>query len=83
MDAPARPAARTRTVHDKIGPPNWRSTRSQIRDLLIARNVARHHQRLIQLRCELADVLLEPFALIRQREAGARRSRRLRDRPRD
>jgi hypothetical protein len=73
-----------RTVDDKIEPAELAvERRGQIRDLLIVRDVARHHQRLIQLRCKLADILLEPLTLIRQRKAGARRSRRLRDRPRD
>ena len=71
-------------VDEKVQPAEFLvERRSQIGDLLIVGNVARREQRILELLCELADVFLEPFARIRQRETRAFGRRRLRDRPRD
>ena len=51
------------------------------RDLRIVGDVERKHQRIGQPLGEIADVLLEPLALERQRDARAGSRRRLRDRP--
>ena len=52
-------------------------------DLLVAGDVARNHEGIGERARQLADVLLEPFALIRQGERRAFTRRRLRDRPRE
>ena len=52
-------------------------------NLLVARHVARQDERVVELRGQLADVLFEPLARIRQREPRAGCGRRLRDRPRN
>ena len=57
--------------------------RGQIRDLLVARDVARREHGVRERRRQLPHVLLEPRARIRQREPRARGGRRLRDRPGD
>ena len=73
-----------RAVHEEIEPAELAVERGgEVRDLLVARHVARQDQRVVELRGELADVFLEPLARIGQREARARPRRRLRDRPRD
>ena len=57
--------------------------RAQRREVLVVGDVARQDERILELRRQLADVLLEPFARIRQRDPRALGRRRLRDRPRD
>jgi len=59
-------------VDEKVQPAEFLvERRGQIGDLLIVGNVARREQRILELLCELADVFLEPFARIRQRETRA------------
>ncbi len=53
------------------------------RDLRVVGDVERKHQRIGEAFGEVAHVLFEPLALVRQRDARARGRGRLRDRPRD
>ncbi len=57
--------------------------RCQVSDLLIARNVARQDERILERRREIAHVLFEPLARIGQRKARAGCLRRLRNGPRN
>ena len=55
--------------------------RSQLGDLLVARDVTRQEERLLERGGEIADVLFEPLARIGQRETRAGGSRCLGNRP--
>ena len=73
-----------RTVHDEVQAANSRSIAANtLVDLRIVGDVARQDQRIGAARRKLADVLLEPFTLIRHGEPRARCGSRLRDRPRN
>ena len=71
-------------MHEEVEPAELAlDLREHVRDLRIVGDVARQNQRIGEACGELAHVLLEPFALVGDREPRAGRGRRLRDRPRD
>ena len=71
-------------VHDEVEAAELSVDRLEhCRDLTVVGDVARQDQRIAQVGGEVANVLLEALALIRDRQPGTRGRRRLRDRPGD
>ena len=71
-------------VHDEVQSAEFLvDRRKHVVDLRVDGDVAGQNQRIGQRRREIADVLLEPFALVRHGEPGARGRSGLRDGPGD
>src|SRR6476620_2168946 len=72
-------------MHEQVEPSVERlaDLTEDARDVLVRADIARRHERAFDLRRELADVLVDPLSLVREREPRTSICEPPRDRPRD